>query len=112
MHEKEFLDSVRSGNKVDFDDLMSIIDSNYIYTAAAFVNGELSNGTDENQGSAKLFCFAATNQLSEEETLNCFGEYYQEVLQSPSGDSHKNIRNFMIYGWEGLKFETPVLIRK
>lgn len=98
MLEKEFLESVRDGNKVEFDDLMSIISSNFNYTAAAFINGELSNRENENQGSAKLFCFAAINKLNKDESLNCFGEYYQDVLRTPNDDSHQNIRNFMIYG--------------
>ena len=37
---------------------------------------------------------------------------YQEVLNDPEGDSHANIRNFITYGWEGLKFESPVLNKK
>jgi hypothetical protein len=30
----------------------------------------------------------------------------------PKGDAHQNIRNFIIYGWEGLKFDSPVLVEK
>jgi hypothetical protein len=58
----------------------------------------------ENQGSAKLFCFGAIHQLTQLEALHCFGEHYQGVLNDPKGDAHQNIRNFIIYGWEGLKF--------
>ncbi|HBA98394.1 MAG TPA: type III effector, partial [Gammaproteobacteria bacterium] len=43
---------------------------------------------------------------------HCFGQYYQDVLNTPESDSHGNIRNFMTYGWEGLKFESPVLDRR
>ena len=111
MTQEEFLEELRSGSQTSFDDLMAIIDKDFSYTPAAFTNGELHNASDENQGSAKLFCFAAIHELSPLETLHCFGEHYQAVLADPEGDSHQNIRNFMTYGWEGLKFESPVLDR-
>jgi len=112
MTQDEYIETLKSGEKMQFEDLMLIIDQDYNYTPAAFSNGEVENSIDENQGSAKLFCFAAVNQLSPLETLHCFGQYYQEVLNDPEGDSHANIRNFIIYGWEGLKFDSPVLDRK
>ena len=112
MTQDEYIETLKSGEKMQFEDLMSIIDQDYNYTPAAFSNGEVENSINENQGSAKLFCFAAVNQLSPLETLHCFGQYYQEVLNDPEGDSHANIRNFIIYGWEGLKFDSPVLDRK
>lgn len=112
MTQDEYIEALKSGEKMQFEDLMSIIDQDYNYTPAAFSNGEVENSINENQGSAKLFCFAAVNQLSPLETLHCFGQYYQEVLNDPEGDSHANIRNFIIYGWEGLKFDSPVLERK
>ena len=112
MTQEEYLEALRSGESMKFEDLMSLIDDEYNYTPAAFTNGEIHNSSNENQGSAKLFCFAAVNQLTPLETLHCFGQYYQDVLNTPEGDSYANIRNFMTYGWEGLKFESPVLDRK
>jgi hypothetical protein len=84
----------------------------YNYTPASFINGDLQNSVTENQGSAKLFCFGAIHQLTQLEVLHCFGEHYQGVLNDPEGDSHQNIRNFIIYGWGGLKFDSPVLVEK
>lgn len=112
MTEKEYLEALRSGASMQFEDLMSLIDGNYQHTPAAFSNGETSSAKDENQGSAKLFCFAAMHQLTPLETLHCFGEYYQQVLSDVDGNSHQNIRNFITYGWSGLKFESPVLSKK
>jgi len=112
MTQEEYLEILRSGAKMKFEDLIALIDDDYNYTPAGFTNGEVENTADENQGSAKLFCFAAIHQLSQLETLHCFGQYYQDVLNSPESDSHGNIRNFMTYGWEGLKFESPVLDRR
>ncbi len=110
--QEEYLEELRSGARMKFEDLISLIDDDYEYTPAGFTNGEIENLTEENQGSAKLFCFAAIHQLSQLETLHCFGRYYQDVLNTPESDSHANIRNFMTYGWEGLKFNSPVLSRK
>ncbi|SMG64984.1 HopJ type III effector protein [methanotrophic bacterial endosymbiont of Bathymodiolus sp.] len=50
--------------------------------------------------------------MTQLEVLHCFGEHYQGVLNDPKGDAHQNIRNFIIYGWEGLKFDSPVLVEK
>lgn len=112
MTQEEYLEQLKSGASVDFEELMTLIDDNYQHTPAAFTNGDLQNSIDENQGSAKLFCFAAMHQLSALETLHCFGQHYQAVLGDPTGDSHPNIRNFITYGWDGLKFASPVLSLK
>ncbi|MFK7900763.1 MAG: HopJ type III effector protein [Cyclobacteriaceae bacterium] len=48
-------------------------------------------------------------KISKEQTLACFGEHYQDVLNSPSGDSHQNIRNFMQYGWDEVSFQREAL---
>ncbi|MBT3195714.1 MAG: type III effector [Candidatus Ruthia sp.] len=112
MTQEEYLEDLRSGARMKFEDLIDLIDDDYDYTPAAFGNGEVGNAADENQGSAKLFCFAAIHQLTQLETLHCFGQYYQDVLNTPESDSHSNIRNFITYGWDGLKFDSPVLSRK
>lgn len=112
MTQETYLEELRSGAQMDFDELMVLIDENFNYTPASFINGDLQNSVNENQGSAKLFCFGAIHQLTQLEVLHCFGEHYQSVLNNPQGDSHQNIRNFIIYGWEGLKFDSPVLIKK
>jgi hypothetical protein len=50
--------------------------------------------------------------LNEEQTLFCFGQFYQVVLNNPTGDDHQNIRNFMLYGWKGINQQESVLIEK
>lgn len=112
MTQEDYLEGLKSGAKMKFEDLISLIDDDYDYTPVAFTNGELKNASDENQNSAKLFCFAAIHELTQLETLHCFGQYYQDVLNTPDDDSHGNIRNFITYGWDGLKFDSPVLSRK
>jgi len=95
-----------------FSDVIAYIDTNYNYSAGAFTNGNQMNNANENQGSAKIFSFASLNNLSEKQTLSLFGEHYQAVLESPNEDNHPNIRQFMIYGWKGVFFNKPILVRK
>jgi hypothetical protein len=110
MTQEGYLEELRSGAQMNFGDLIELIDENYNHTPTSFINGDLQNTAIENQGSAKLFYFGVIHQLTQFEVLHCFGEHYQTVLNDPNGDSHQNIRNFIIYGWEGLKFDSPVLI--
>ena len=47
--------------------------------------------------SIKIFAFAKLNQLSKQNTLDCFGAFYrEEVLKNPEGQDHMNIRTFML----------------
>ena len=64
------------------------------------------------QENSKLFAFAKDQKLSKQETLNCFGEHYKNVLDTPEGDNHENIRNFISHGWEGVSFNKEALIHK
>ncbi|MEM7400855.1 MAG: HopJ type III effector protein [Pseudomonadota bacterium] len=111
---KEFLNKLHaSPDLIDFKDVMSVIDTVYTYSPTAFNNGEIQNQAGENEGSCKLFYFAKLNQLSKEQTLACFGDYYrQDVLKNPSDDNHQNIRSFIQNGWEGVKFKGEVLVKK
>jgi len=96
--------------QVEFNEVISVIDSNYDYQAATFTNGTTTNEAGSNEGSCKIFAFAQLNQLSEPATLACFGHYYREdVLQHPDAEDHANIRNFIASGWDGIQFESTVL---
>ncbi|MDO6491235.1 MULTISPECIES: HopJ type III effector protein [unclassified Cellulophaga] len=98
---------------IAFTDTMQVIEDNYSFTPTAFKNGSLENKEGENSGSCKLFAFALKQELSKEETLACFGDYYwEDVLQNPNGDGHLNIRNFMKTGFSGLAFNTEALVKK
>ncbi len=93
-----------------FQDVITIIDTNYQFTPTAFSNGNQVNKAGENNGSCKIFAFAKLNQLNELQTLACFGSYYfEDVLQNLHGTDHQNIRNFMEFGWEGIHFEGEAL---
>lgn len=99
--------------EIAFTDTMSVIEATYNFTPTAFKNGKLQNDAGQNSGSCKLFAFAVKEELTKEETLACFGQYYfEEVLKNPNGSGHQNIRNFIKTGFDGLVFEGEVLGEK
>jgi acyl-CoA thioesterase YciA len=99
--------------RIEFSDVMTVIDTYYDYTPSEFTNGDTHNAAGTNAGSCKIFAFAKLNKLSEAATLSLFGRYYREdVLGSPDGTDHANIRNFMQHGWAGVSFTQPALQEK
>ncbi len=100
-------------NNIDFKETIATIDAHYDFIPTEFQNGELKNEAGQNSGSCKLFSFAHQLGLDQQQTLNCFGDYYRvDVLQHPASTDHQNIRNFMKYGWQGINFQGSALIRK
>jgi hypothetical protein len=99
-------------NTITFNDVIEFIDANYTHQPTAFQNGDVYNEDSQNQGSAKVFTFAQLNKLSVEDTLSLFAEHYQAVIDSPDGTNHQNIRQFMLHGWDGIKFEGQALAGK
>ncbi len=98
---------------ISFQEVINLIDENYNFTPTAFQNGNTFNDVNQNNGSCKVFSFAMLNQLTKEQTLTLFGDYYfKDVLENPNGTDHQNIRNFMIYGWEGIEFKGEALVVK
>lgn len=96
-----------------FADTIAVIEENYNFTPTAFQNGTQHNAAGENSGSCKLFSFAKIQNLTQEETLACFGSiYFDEVFNDPNGTNHQNIRNFMKTGWDGIQFEGSALVLK
>lgn len=103
----------KSPASITFPEVIAHIDANYDFTPTRFVNGETINEAGQNNGSCKIFSFAKLMDLSKEETLSLFGDFYRkDVLENPSGTDHLNIRNFMNLGWEGIQFEGEALIKK
>lgn len=93
-----------------FPEVIEYIDSHYTFTPTRFTNGETVNEANQNNGSCKIFYFAQINQLTPEQTLQLFGDYYRiDVLQNPEGTDHQNIRNFMKFGWNGIAFDGKAL---
>lgn len=97
--------------EVNFDEVIAVINDNYLYVPTAFKNGDTVNESGTNEGSCKIFAFAKLHDLSEASTLACFGKYYREdVLEHPEATDHANIRNFIKSGWAGITFEGQALI--
>ena len=95
---------------ITFPETIEVIEANYDFTPTAFQNGNTHNAAGTNSGSCKLFAFAQLQNLSQDETLACFGAFYRdEVLGEPEGTNHQNIRNFMVHGWSGIQFEGTAL---
>lgn len=98
---------------VEFDDVIKVIAEHYIFTPTRFYNGSAVNEAGENSGSCRLLAFAQLHELTPQQTLHCFGDYYRlDVLLHPDQDNHQNIRQFMQTGWAGVRFETAPLIQK
>jgi len=101
-----FLNRIKtSPETIGFNETIAVIDAHYEFTPTTFKNGDVINDAGKNSGSCKLFAFAKLNDLTQEQTLYCFGNFYKEVLNTPQGNDHQNIRNFMKTGWEGVKYE-------
>jgi len=106
-----------SPDTVEFQDVIGAIDNSYNYTPTQFSNGAdsdcVTSQAGENEGSCKIFAFGLLHNLSETETLNCFGQYYRDdVLKHPENTDHANIRNFMKYGWKKITFDGAALKEK
>lgn len=101
-----FLNRLRSEpHLIEFPDTIALINGLYDYKPTGFRNHELVSEAGQNVGSCKLFAFARLHDLTEGETLACFGAYYRaDVLKNEDGTSHPNIRQFMDTGWEGIEF--------
>lgn len=113
---KSFLSTVQADKLVSFSESQAIINDFYDYTPTTFTNGigeqAVTNQAGSNEGSCKIFAFAQLNQLTPTQTLNLFGDYYHdEVLKNPEDTNHQNIRNFMISGWQGIKFNAEDTLR-
>lgn len=106
----DFLKKVKAGEFISFAETIAIISENYDYQPTTFKNGNVENVAGQNEGSCKIFAFAKLNQLTPEQTLSLFGDYYHvDVLQNPNATDHQNIRQFMQHGWEGISFENEAL---
>jgi len=93
-----------------FSDTQDLINKDYNYEANGFTIGDIYNDKNSNQWSGRILSYAIINKLNTIETLKLFGEYYQEVLDNPNADSHKNIRALMKYGIESAKFDNNKLL--
>ena len=109
-----FLSKLKSNpESISFEETIATIEDTYLFSPTAFTNGDQKNEAGQNSGSCKIFAFAKKHDLSQQETLHCFGDYYRkDVLEHPDNDDHQNIRNFIKLGWDGVSFEGEALNTK
>ena len=111
---EHFLNRIRNGEHVSFAETQSLIACNYQYTPVRFATGlgsdRVENEAGNNEGSCKILSFAKLQHLDPNATLRLFGDYYWvDVLRHPEAENHRNLRNLMRYGWEGVVFSAPAL---
>lgn len=116
MTPEQFVARLGEDESIDFENTMAVISEFFEYAPCAFNNGTgdiaVFNEAGQNEGSCKIFGFGKLMGLSEAQTLACFGRFYRDVLSTPEGTDHGNIRNFMRSGWAGVQFEGEPLRRK
>lgn len=113
MLESFFRQLTTDPDSISFQQSIMLIESLYEFKETAFRNGDKRNVAGENNGSCKIFAFALLHRLSEPQTLQMFGDYYRiDVLESPAGQDHANIRQFMQYGWDGIEFDGQAISPK
>ncbi len=106
-----FTSRLKNG-EIAFKEVLAFIEDHYIFSPTAFSNGDLSNAADQNQGSCKVFALGEILKFDKETTLSLFCEHYQAVKNTPEGEDHQNIRNFMKTGFEKIAFDKFPLIKK
>ncbi|KZY68179.1 type III effector [Oleiphilus sp. HI0071] len=114
MTEQDLLEQLNTNpSDIEFNDVMSVIEQNYIFQPVEFSVGQQTNQCGENLGSCKALAFAKLHGVSAELTPYLFGQYYRrDVLEHPDENDHQNIRNFLKHGWKSVKFDAEPLKRK
>jgi hypothetical protein len=105
-----------ASHKVVFSDTLALVEKWYNLHPTSFKNGldaqVVENAIGTNEGSLKVFALGRLNGFSPEQALNSFGEHFRDVENTPSGQDHQNIRQFIRHGWAGVQFESAPLTLK
>lgn len=111
----EFRTRLESGDN-QFSETLALVEKWYDFHPSAFKNGldeqAVNNEKGTNEGSLKVFALGRLNGFTPEQALLSFGEHYRDVLATPEGSDHQNIRQFMRHGWPGIAFENAPLSLK
>ena len=107
----EFLADMETNTHL-FATTLGFINQWYDFTPSAFRNGTVTNSAEQNQGSCRVLAMALQLGLSAEQTLECFGEHYRDVLATPAVDNHHNLRRLQAEGLIDIHFDQLPLRRK
>jgi hypothetical protein len=107
----EFLHQLPQDSFV-FETTLAFIEKYFDFTPSAFDNGGVKNTESQNQGSCKVFALAQLLDLSQQQTLCCFGQHYRDVLATPEVDNHHNLRRVLKEGLTGINFDQFPLQQK
>ena len=102
----------RSPSSHMFVDIVSALDSCYVYVPVPFLNGRVMNAAGENAASAKLLSFAKISGLSDGLVAQLWGEHYRGVVKTPALDDHANIRSFLAHGMAGVAFPEGLALKR
>jgi hypothetical protein len=105
-----FRQQLRSGQHL-FSQTLAFIAEHYQYSPSSFTNGSVENAAGQNEGSCKTLSLALLEGFSAEEALLAFGEHYRDVLATPDGSDHGNIRALQTHGLAGVRFSQAALQR-
>ncbi|WP_459207862.1 HopJ type III effector protein [Pseudomonas sp. MLB6B] len=103
-------DSLNSGEHA-FADTLAFVAEHYRYTPQGFDNNGLVSAAGQNEGSCKTLGLALLENFTKDEALLAFGEHYRDVLSTPEGSDHGNIRALMKGGLAGITFQAQPLQR-
>jgi hypothetical protein len=105
-----------AANTAVFSDTLALVEKWYDLHPTSFKNGLDENAAENtistNEGSLKVFALGRLNGFTPQQALACFGEHYRDVQNTPKGDDHQNIRQFMVHGWAGVQFANAPLTLK
>ena len=94
-----------------FAETLAFVAEHYDYQPSAFRNGAVESAAGQNEGSCKTLGLAQLEGFSDEEALLAFGEHYRDVLATPDGSDHGNIRALQAHGLAGVRFSQQALQR-
>jgi hypothetical protein len=105
-----------AANTAVFSDTLALVEKWYDLHPTSFKNGldenAANNAISTNEGSLKVFALGRLNGFTPQQALACFGEHYRDVQNTPKGEDHQNIRQFMVHGWAGVQFANAPLTLK
>mmetsp|Transcript_20097 Transcript_20097/g.40238 ORF Transcript_20097/g.40238 Transcript_20097/m.40238 type:complete len:208 (+) Transcript_20097:51-674(+) len=95
-----------------FNEFIEMVEGCYETGLIEWSNGSQKNPPGTNEGSAHVLSLAALADLPKEKALLLWAEHYRDVLATPDGDDHQNIRQFMEKGWDGVDFSNGISLTK